>query len=117
MTEPPDIALHDRPGRPRKHAGLSPRERLDLAKAIEKERQNRLADSILMPRDTHLRIVMDHGRRARTDLLNAGNELGPMLVGLNARQIKTELDLWTNRTLTRWADWADQQQQEGATHE
>jgi hypothetical protein len=51
---------------------------------------------------------VEHGSQVRARLLNAGNELGPMLANLDARAIKSELDRWAAELLTQWADWAEE---------
>ncbi len=105
--KPPKIALHSRPGRPRKHEGLSPRERLDLAKAERQEADNRFRAGQLVERDDVHRANVEHGAQVRGRLLNMGNELGPALANLDARQIKAELDRWATDVLTQWANWAE----------
>jgi phage terminase Nu1 subunit (DNA packaging protein) len=82
--------------------------RLAAAQAEKQEVENRVRSGQLLERDDVHRANVEHGSQVRARLLNAGNELGPMLSGLDARAIKSELDRWAAELLTQWADWAEE---------
>jgi phage terminase Nu1 subunit (DNA packaging protein) len=83
------------------------RARLTAAQAEKQEVENRVRAGQLVERDDVYRANVEHGAQVRSRLTNAGNELGPLLANLDARQIKAELDRWTAELLTQWADWAE----------
>ena len=103
----PPVKLGHVMGRPRKHAGLSPRERLDLAKAEKEERENLIATGKLHHSDACDRARSEESAEIRSTLLNLGNAIAPDLAGLSAREIKDRLDVWASETLTNWAAWAN----------
>ena len=80
--------------------------KLMAEKARQAKRENDLAEGSLHRNDDCDRANMEHGQQGRSELLNLGNKLAPVLANLPAREIKNELDRWANETLTAWADWA-----------
>ena len=80
--------------------------KLMAEKARQAKRENDLAEGSLHRNDDCDRANMEHGQQGRSELLNLGNKLAPVLENLPAREIKNELDRWANETLTAWADWA-----------
>jgi phage terminase Nu1 subunit (DNA packaging protein) len=81
---------------------------LAAAQAEKQEVENRVRSGQLLERDDVHRANVEHGSQVRARLLNAGNELGPMLANLDARAIKSELDRWAAELLSQWADWAEE---------
>jgi len=100
-------AMSRGPGRPRKHDGESPRDRLDIAKAEAQETENKIAKGRLIERDTILRSANTQSQKARSDLTNLGNSMAPQLEGKSSRDIKAMLDAWAEERLIEWADWAE----------
>jgi phage terminase Nu1 subunit (DNA packaging protein) len=86
---------------------LESRARLTAAQAEKQEVENKARAGQLVERDDVHRANVEHGAQVRGRLLNLGNELGPLLANLDARQIKSELDRWAAELLTQWADWAE----------
>ena len=86
---------------------LESRARLTAAQAEKQEVENKVRAGQLVERDEVHRANVEHGAQVRGRLLNLGNELGPLLANLDARQIKSELDRWAAELLTQWADWAE----------
>jgi phage terminase Nu1 subunit (DNA packaging protein) len=86
---------------------LESRARLTAAQAEKQEVENKVRAGQLVERDDVHRANVEHGAQVRGRLLNLGNELGPLLANLDARQIKSELDRWAAELLTQWADWAE----------
>ena len=95
-------------GRPVKFdpATLTPRQRLDLANALNRERENEVVAGKLIPRDEVERASRQDGGMVRSELLGLGSKIAPQLVGLDEVEIKTVVDQWATETLAAWAAWA-----------
>ncbi len=99
-----------------KHAGgrpvkfdpttLTPRQRLDYANALNRERENEVIAGKLIPRDEVERASRQDGGMVRSELLGLGAKIAPQLVGLDEVEIKTVVDQWATETLAAWASWA-----------
>jgi hypothetical protein len=104
-TKPAD---KPRGGRPVKFdpATLTPRQRLDYANALNRERENEVIAGKLIPRDEVERASRQDGGMVRSELLGLGAKIAPQLVGLDEVEIKSIVDQWATETLASWASWA-----------
>ena len=92
------------------------RARLATAQAEKQETDNLIRNGTLHRNDDCDRANMEHGQQVRSELLNLGNKLAPLLANLPAREIKNELDRWANETLTAWAAWAEKRSKGNEPH-
>ena len=106
MRKEPRIKLNKRQGRPRKFGNrLSPRERLDLAKARAQERENELIAGRQIARDVVERASREEGAVVRSTLRNMSGAIAAKLVGVDEVEAKRILDEWADETLTAWDKW------------